>query len=152
MVLKKFDIQQCQDLESPDLIDLSESALLSKSSNSDLQEAIDQRFLQELQNMGGSDGEQLVAELIQIYLEDTPIRIQTIKEAIAAEDRSKLQKAAHALRSPSVSIGAVKLGNICETLENAAITQSLDQISELINHLESEYKNVITALQSFYSS
>ncbi|QLE48987.1 response regulator [Nostoc sp. C057] len=151
-VLKKFDIQQCQDSESPDLIDLSESALLSKSSNSDLQEAIDRRFLQELQNMGGSDGEQLVAELIQIYLEDTPIRIQTIKEAIAAEDRSKLQKAAHALRSPSVSIGAVKLGNICETLENAAITQSLDQISGLINHLESEYKNVITALQSLYSS
>ncbi|MBC1218667.1 response regulator [Nostoc sp. UCD121] len=151
-VLKKFDIQQCQDSESPDLIDLSESALLSKSSNPYLQEAIDQRLLQELQNIGGNDGEQLVAELIQIYLEDTPIRIQTIKEAIAAEDRAKLQKAAHALRSPSVSIGAVKLGNICETLENAAITQPLDQISGLINHLESEYKNVITALQSLYSS
>ncbi|MBN3910278.1 MAG: response regulator [Nostoc sp. NMS1] len=150
-VLKKFDIQQCQDSESPDLIDLPKSAFLSASSDPYLEEAIDQRFLQEIQNMGGSDDEHLVAELIQIYLEDAAIRIQTIKEAIAAEDLAKLQKAAHALRSPSVSIGAIKLGNICETLENAARTQSLDQISGLINHLESEYKNVITALQSLYS-
>ncbi|MCW5317725.1 response regulator [Nostoc sp. KVJ3] len=152
-VLKNFEIQQCQDSESADLIDLPESALLSISSDPCLEKTIDQRFLQELENMGESDGKHLVAELIQIYLKDAPMRIQTIKEAITLKDRSKLQKAAHALRSPSLSIGAVKLGDICETLEKAAINQPLEQIDQiygLINQLESEYKNFITALQSLY--
>ncbi|WP_096603359.1 response regulator [Calothrix sp. NIES-2100] len=147
-VLKKFDIQHHQASESPESIDVAESALLSTSTESAVREVIDPRCLQELQAMAGSDGDSLVAELIQVYLEDTPERIQTIKDAVAVGDRSKLQKAAHALRSPSVSIGAVHLGDICETLENAAPEQSLEELSGLVNQLETEYSDVVAALQN----
>jgi HPt (histidine-containing phosphotransfer) domain-containing protein len=81
-------------------------------------------------------------------LEDTPLRIELIKDAFSIEDRAKLQKAAHAVRSPSVSLGAVHLGKICATLENGAKEQSWDRLSTLIEQLESEYHNVITALKN----
>ncbi|MBD2340500.1 response regulator [Calothrix sp. FACHB-156] len=110
-------------------------------------EAIDRSILQELQSLGGNEGDRLVAELIEVYLEDTPTRIQTMKDALIEKERPKLQKAAHALRSPSVSIGAVNLGKICETLEEAAKEQSWEQLSELVNQLEIEYQSAIAVLQ-----
>ncbi|MBU7583576.1 MAG: response regulator [Nostoc sp. TH1S01] len=151
-VLKKLDIQQHQNPAPPELIDVPESGLPFISPDANVPAAIDSSFLEELKNMAGSDGEHLVAELIQVYLEDTPMKMQMIKDGIAVGDRTKLQKAAHALRSPSVSIGAVNLGEICETLEDAATTQSLEAISVLINQLEAEYKKVITELKNINSS
>jgi HPt (histidine-containing phosphotransfer) domain-containing protein len=115
-----------------------------------LEEVINQQILQDLRTMAGDDDDAncLLSELIQVYLEDTPVRIQSIKEASTIQDRSKLQKAAHALRSPSVSLGALNLGKICETLEDAAKDQSWDKLSALVNQLEGEYQNVITVLQN----
>lgn len=110
---------------------------------------IDQSVIEELRTMAGSNGDRLIAELIQVYLEDTPVRIQDIKDAVATKNWDKFKKSAHALRSPSVSIGAVNLGQICETLEYTTQDQSLQQIADLVNQLESEYQNVIVALKSF---
>ena len=149
-VLIKLDIQQNKASESPTWTSLA-SALPSPSPEPNREEVINEHILQDLRNMAGSDGDRLVAELIQIYLEDTPVRIRMIKDASKIEDRSKLQKADHALRSPSVSLGAVNLGKICETLEDAANHESWHKLSELVNQLESEYHNVITAFQSLHS-
>ncbi|MBD2497781.1 response regulator [Nostoc sp. FACHB-280] len=151
-VLKHSNIQQYQDSLPPQLIAETEYVLPSISLNADVTAAIDYSFIEELKNMAGSDGEHLVSELIQVYLEDTPRRIEMIQTAIAVGDRINLQKAAHALRSPSVSIGAVNLGDICETLENSASDQSLESLVLLINQLESEYHKVITALQDISAS
>ncbi|WP_235526333.1 response regulator [Nostoc piscinale] len=147
-VLKQLNIQQYQDSLPPQPIAATKYVLPFLASDADVAAAIDPSFLEELKNMAGSDGEHLVSELIQVYLEDTPMRIEMIQTAIAVGDRIKLQKAAHALRSPSVSIGAVNLGDICETLENSAPHQSLESLALLINQLESEYNKVITALQN----
>ncbi|MBD2666014.1 two-component hybrid sensor and regulator [Richelia sinica FACHB-800] len=108
---------------------------------------IDTSILEELRAMAGSEGDRLIAELIRVYREDTPATIQEINSALAAENLANLKKSAHALRSPSVSIGAVNLGNLCETLEYITPAHSLEQISSLVSQLESEYQNVIAALE-----
>ncbi|MBD2249224.1 Hpt domain-containing protein [Nostoc sp. FACHB-888] len=113
-----------------------------------LQLVIDLRILQDLRTMLDSDGDQFVAELINIYLTDSPLRMQMIKDAAAKGERTKLQKASHDLRSPSVSIGAANLGKMCESLEIAAENQLWDELFQIINQIESEYKNVVKFLQS----
>ncbi|MBD2535757.1 hypothetical protein H6G97_42945, partial [Nostoc flagelliforme FACHB-838] len=62
-----------------------------------LQLVIDLRILQDLRTMLDSDGDQFVAELINIYLTDSPLRMQMIKDAAAKGERTKLQKASHDL-------------------------------------------------------
>ncbi len=140
-VLKQYGIQRHQGTEP-----VRDGVLTS----SNQQSVIDHSVLENLRSMAGSEGDQLIRELIQAYLEDAPVRIQTIKNAFTSENRTDLKKAAHALRSPSVSIGAVKLGKICETLEYNAQNQSLAQIADLVNQIESEYKNLISVIESFY--
>ncbi|MEA5617471.1 Hpt domain-containing protein [Cronbergia sp. UHCC 0137] len=109
---------------------------------------IDPSVLEDLRSMADSDGDGLITELIEIYLEDTPVIIEEIKNALNSGNLAKLKKSAHALRSPSVSIGAVNLGKICEILEYTAQSQTLEQITVLVNQLENEYHNVIMTLAS----
>jgi PAS domain S-box-containing protein len=140
-VLKQYGTQQHQAAKPVTNIVLTSSKQES---------VIDESVLENLRSMAGSEGDQLIAELIQAYLEDAPVRIQAIKNALASENRANLKKAAHALQSPSVSIGAVKLGKICETLEYTAQDESLAQIADLVNQIKSEYKNVISFMESFH--
>ncbi|BCL34071.1 response regulator [Nostoc sp. MS1] len=112
--------------------------------------AIDESILQQLRDMMGDDGDRMIAELIELYLEDTPKMIETMQDAIAKADITQLKKTAHALRSPTVSIGAVNLGKLCETLEDIAATQSIDEVSTVVNELNNEYHNVVITLQHLY--
>ncbi|WP_236144256.1 response regulator [Nostoc sp. CMAA1605] len=75
-----------------------------------VESVIDLKTLDYLRQIADSEADNMIIDIIQIYLEDTPARIHTIREAVAAGERDQLQKASHALRSPSVSIGAVNLG------------------------------------------
>nr|WP_277883368.1 Hpt domain-containing protein [Nostoc flagelliforme] len=88
--------------------------------------------------------------MLNIYLTDTPLRMQMIKDAAANGERTKLQKAAHPLRSPSVSIGAARLGMMCQKLEISADNQLWAELSQMINQIESEHRNVVKFIQSFY--
>ncbi|WP_071188894.1 response regulator [Trichormus sp. NMC-1] len=139
-VLKHYGTQQHQGTEP-----VTDEVLTS----SNQQSVIDRSVLEGLRSMAGSEGDRLIIELIQVYREDTPVTIQAIQDALSSENLANLKKAAHALRSPSISIGAVKLGKICETLEYTAQNQSLAQIADLVNQIKGEYKNVITALENF---
>ncbi|WP_413172277.1 response regulator [Anabaena azotica] len=139
-VLKQYGSQRDENLRL-----VTDTVLVASPQSS----VIDHSVIEELRAMAGSNGDRLIAELIQVYLEDTPARIQDIKDAVATKNWNKFKKSAHALRSPSVSIGAVNLGQICETLEYTTQDKSLQEISDLVNQLESEYKNVIMALKSF---
>jgi HPt (histidine-containing phosphotransfer) domain-containing protein len=67
-----------------------------------------------LQDEGQPD---VVAELIDIYLDDLPERLASVREALSAGEPSKIRSAAHALKGSSASIGAVRLAAICGDLE-----------------------------------
>ncbi|AUT04353.1 histidine kinase [Nostoc sp. CENA543] len=112
-----------------------------------LESVIDLKTIAYLRQIGGNEADNMIAEVIQIYLEDTPATVQQIKDALAAGERDKLKKASHALRSPSVSIGALNLGKLCANIEDVADKQTLEQLSSLVDQLEREYNNVVNALQ-----
>ncbi|RCJ36642.1 hypothetical protein A6769_16105 [Nostoc punctiforme NIES-2108] len=126
-------------------------AVVEKFGIPNLHLVIDLRILQDLRTMLDSDGDQFVAELLDIYLTDAPLRVQMIKDAAANGERTKLQKAAHALRSPSVSIGAARLGMMCQSLEISADNQLWAELSQMINQIESEYRNVVKFITAYVS-
>ncbi|MEA5512651.1 response regulator [Nodularia sp. UHCC 0506] len=141
-VLKHYGTQHHQGTEP-----VTDEVLTS----SNQQSVIDRSVLEGLRSMAGSEGDSLIMELIQVYREDTPVTIQAIQDALSSENLANLKKAAHALRSPSVSIGAITLSKICETLEYTAQDQSFAQIAILVNQLENEHQKVITALEMFHN-
>ncbi|HEV2861028.1 MAG TPA: Hpt domain-containing protein [Pyrinomonadaceae bacterium] len=59
----------------------------------------------------------LIVELIDLYAEDSPRRLDAIRGALAAGDLEALRRAAHGLKGSSASLGARRVEMLCEKLE-----------------------------------
>lgn len=74
----------------------------------------------------GSDGEpneedlDVVAEIVELFLEDAATRIGAIARAIAAGDCTTVRFEAHTLKGGAAQVAAEPLRSLCERLEYAA--------------------------------
>ena len=111
---------------------------------------IDTQILQELKDMAGDDGNEMLAELIDSYLEDAAPKLKQIRGAIDKDDAESLRHSAHALKSLSVTIGAVLLAQVSSKLEVIGNSGTTSNASTLLETLDTEYQRVKTALQKYY--
>ena len=95
------------------------------------------------------DGDrELLAELVELYLEDSPALVEEIRAAIEAGDAERMRRAAHTLKG--------SVGNFCAPaasaagleLENAGREGALDRAPEIFDRLVGEIGRVRTALEA----
>ena len=108
--------------------------------------ALDAETFQALKDIVCDDTESF-AEFIDGYLNDAPQRLVAIGNAIAQGDAAALRSAAHALRSLSVTFGAIPLAQVCQELEAMGRAGSTVSGSTLMLQLQTEYQRVENALQ-----
>jgi HPt (histidine-containing phosphotransfer) domain-containing protein len=102
---------------------------------------------QQLQEIAGDDAEGMLAELVDMYLEDAPKILVILNKSMLAQDFAQLQKSAHALRSPSASLGALRLAKLCQALEDSAKLKAREQCITLMGDLQKELTRVFVTLQ-----
>jgi len=111
-------------------------------------DVIDQEIIAGLKEIGGDEAKEMLEELLQVYLEEAPVRLKTIEEAANLNDTKTLKQSAHALRSTSVTVGAIQLGKLCEFLESHSEKQNLQNIYSLISQINQEFSRVTYALNN----
>ena len=99
---------------------------------------LDQTALDELRACD-PDGTGLLAELIDIFLSDTPPRLNAIRRAADAAQPQALGHEAHALKSSSAQLGALALSATCRKLEALGRQGSLLGVEELVALLEPQF-------------
>jgi CheY-like chemotaxis protein/HPt (histidine-containing phosphotransfer) domain-containing protein len=107
---------------------LPRSAILSREN------LLDESILAELREMSESDGVNIVRELVDLFLEGAPLRIAEINGAIA--DPPKLAFQAHALKSMSLNLGAKRIVEICQKLEELGRSGNVAGVPELLRELD----------------
>ena len=111
------------------------------SVNSDGQ--VDIKFLmnlrEELQEEGDTD---VLAELIDMYLEDTPPRIASIRQAVEQKDAEALYSEAHALKGSSSNMGVVGITKLCYDLQLKGSSGSTEDTEEQVRQLEDGFARV----------
>ncbi len=112
----------------------------------DVAPAIDAETFQSLKQMTDNNAE-IMAEIIDTYLEDAPQRFRAIASAVEQKDAALLCSTAHSLRSLSVTIGAMPLAQLCSQLEAMGRAGTTVSASTLVLQLEKEYQRVEAALQ-----
>lgn len=78
------------------------------------QDAIDVAVFRELQDTAGAD---FVAELVDTFLEEAPAMLAELRGARADADAQRFRRAAHSLKSNSMTFGATMLGGLARALE-----------------------------------
>ncbi len=108
-------------------------------------EMIYNSVLEDLRALGGCEDPGLLQELIDLFLDDAPRRLDEMHLGLSEGDFALMQRSAHTLKSSSANLGAVRLSGICKDMEFAARDQDGAAYEALIErclavYVESERK------------
>lgn len=103
--------------------------------------AFDTSAIARLERIGGA---KLVRQMIGLYLDNGPARVQSILDGVAADDAARVELAAHTLKSSAGNVGAVHLQHTAQLVETAAAAGTFD--TALTRQLETQYHESAAAL------
>lgn len=89
----------------------------------------------------------LLERLIAAFLEEVPGFVRNIKHAGETGDMAAVGLNAHALRSCSLNLGAVRLANVCRGLEAAAVNNDADEVARYMAQIGLEWFDAEQALR-----
>jgi CheY-like chemotaxis protein len=89
----------------------------------------------------------LLREVIGLFLEETPPRLDTLAAAVGAGDTESLWRAAHALRSGAANLGATRVVRLCDMVEKRGRAGLLEGVVELAAELRQAVDAALSALK-----
>jgi CheY-like chemotaxis protein len=137
--------------------DASESAQPGDSMNAQLPagisaenagEALDQDVVRDLLDVMGNE----FADLVRVYLEDTPKTLLRLHEAAMSGNIDELVGPAHSLKSTSANLGALRLSDLAKQIEHGARAKTLGDPIRMVLLLGQELKRVTQALESLLTN
>ncbi len=116
----------------------------SAQDRDDQGEILDPATLAMLRDLSGQGD--FLDRLISTFREKTRDDVAEIGHAVDAGDPERLRLAAHAFKSSSRNLGAIRVSTLCESLERAGREGDLSQAESLANSLDGEVAKALTAL------
>lgn len=98
---------------------------------------LDGTALERLERVGGND---LVVEMIGLFLEHSPERIAAARVGAHARDLVAVYRAAHSLKSTAATLGAGSVQAAAQSLERQASMGDASAIPPLLDELERCYQ------------
>ncbi len=92
-------------------------------------------------------GAAFVADLASTFLEEEPRMIEQLRSALAARDADTFRRAAHSLKSNSLTFGALALSKSARELALSATERIARADSAAVEAFASQYSDVANALR-----
>ncbi|MCP9463753.1 MAG: response regulator [Nitrospira sp.] len=96
-------------------------------------------------NLG--DDPSLIRHLITLFIDQHPARLAEIKEGLAAQDASAVERAAHTLKSTAGNLRANKVVAVASRLEELARHKRLEEVKPLVAELEAAVLQLVSVLR-----
>jgi HPt (histidine-containing phosphotransfer) domain-containing protein len=105
-------------------------------------EVINRVALDNIRALSQDRGDALVQKVIAAYVDDTPQRLQALRQAIAGSDAPCVRKVAHSLKSASANVGAQQLAQLCKEMEQLGRSETVEGALPILAHMEQEFQSV----------
>jgi HPt (histidine-containing phosphotransfer) domain-containing protein len=115
----------------------SDTVFLQRLRSGSADNLLDQMVIMELRNMPPSDGVSMLRELVDLFLESAPQRIAQISQSI--NDGPMLAFHSHALKSMSLNLGAKRVVELSQKLEDLGRARNVHGAPSLLKELESAF-------------
>lgn len=99
--------------------------------------------LRALDDEGG--GDTFLREVIEIFKEDTPLRIQEMRDSLRTGDQVCFTRAAHSIKGSSSNVGANRLRSLAQDLE-ARSRESLEGLASDVEEMDRVFREACDAL------
>ncbi len=107
--------------------------------------------IEALRAVSPDDGGRFLTELIDIFLQDTPLRLKELADALAAGDAAVATRAAHSIKGSAGNFGAGVLSRVALECEVAAKAGQLAAVAAKTPSLEQAFADVRAALVALRS-
>jgi HPt (histidine-containing phosphotransfer) domain-containing protein len=104
----------------------------------ELSGALDTGRLDELRVSVGDDDE-FFAELVDEFLADAPVQLESLRAALSSGDADSARRAAHTLKGTGRTFGAETLASLCQEVETAAAAGDLGTGLARIDGIDQEW-------------
>ena len=104
---------------------------------------IDPATFEALQQTAGAE---FVGELVDTFLEEAPAMMAELRDTLAAGNADAFRRAAHSLKSNSLTFGALTLGAMARGLELGGLDPVRAAGAQPLDALAQEYARVAAAL------
>ena len=106
--------------------------------------------LEGLKKFQQADEPDFVTELIDLFLEDTAVQLESLKVAVSKNDVTEVRRLAHLVKGSSGNIGAVGFAELCQEMETTDLgTFAHDSDGQtLLLRLEEEFRQVSEAFNA----
>jgi two-component system, sensor histidine kinase and response regulator len=92
----------------------------------------------------------LLKEFVQVFDEDAPQLLESLRTALACGDASTMERGAHSLKGLTSNFGASRVVELAGKVEDAARAQRLDGSTQvLVQQLEREVSRLMAALADY---
>lgn len=145
LLLKPFKLEQLQSKVSHCL--LAGQRTNSVTGPSSELPVIDESVLDEIREMSGEQSHSLIENIVELYLQKSPELIDDIHDGVRQGDADQLFRAAHALKSSSANIGAVRVSEAARQLEKLGRENLLEHVYPHIDRLMEAYEQVRLTLK-----
>jgi CheY-like chemotaxis protein len=95
--------------------------------------------------------EELFQEIVKTFLDDAPLQMENLKQALREENLNQLEKQAHALRGAAMNIGGNALQTVAFALEVSGKNHDLSQARPLVQEVDKELALLQKALKGWVS-
>jgi CheY-like chemotaxis protein len=114
-----------------------DTAVLQRLRSSPAHNLLDQAVILELRNRPSSNGVGMLPELVDLFLEGAPPRMEQIRQAI--NDGPMLAFHAHSLKSMSLNLGALRIVELSQKLEDLGRARNVHGAPALLQELETAF-------------
>jgi HPt (histidine-containing phosphotransfer) domain-containing protein len=102
--------------------------------------------LQELRTLGEAIGQELLPDLVELFVQDTELLLIQLREAVEACDVVAVGRIAHNIKGGGGQLGARQLASSCSRLEQVAAAGLLSVSQTDLHEVEMDYVELRRAL------
>jgi HPt (histidine-containing phosphotransfer) domain-containing protein len=84
-------------------------------------------------------GDDMIAEIVGLFVVDVPQRLSTLAAAIAATSAERVSREAHGLKNSALAVGAMRMASICDAIEQAARAGTLTEAANQCARVDGEF-------------
>ncbi len=100
------------------------------------------KLLESMRKFAGTVDPKLIVEVINLFLEDAPMRLEAMRAALTAGDAAAIGKTAHALKGGCHYVAATRMADLCNKLEDMGRAGSIEGMEGRLSELEEEFGRV----------
>lgn len=97
-------------------------------------------------------GEDVLKELVDLYLEDAPKQISSIELSLKQMDSEGLRRSAHSLKGASANLGANDLAALCLKMETQGKLKDFSGTEQLLNDINACLKKTSVEMKKLLVS